>query len=132
MTASQKLKKTMIVRLAANIDPTEDEVYDNDLDTPEGVERAWERFNEKDDLHDIISEFRHGQFKTGLDCEWSRHYESEAVAAKMFDGSYVGWVRWFGGGKHGEPEAIEWIEDAYEVDCVVEMKPVHTFTKKEI
>lgn len=36
------------------------------------------------------------------------------------------------GGKHGEPEAIDWIEHAYDVECKEEEKlvVVHTFTKK--
>ncbi|WP_244097750.1 hypothetical protein [Burkholderia anthina] len=37
------------------------------------------------------------------------------MAAQAPDGSWVGWNYWYGGGKHGEPEAVEWIEDAYDV-----------------
>lgn len=34
----------------------------------------------------------------------------------MTDGSWVGWVYWYGGGKHGDPEDIEWMKDAYDLE----------------
>jgi hypothetical protein len=39
-------------------------------------------------------------------------------------------VVWFGGGKHGEPGAVEWMEDAYHLTCHEEEKlvVVRTFT----
>ena len=71
--------------------------------------------------------------ETGLKCEWSRHYESKAVAMKFPDGSWVGWTYWYGGGKHGEPSSIEWMDDAYDVDCHEEEKMVvvQTFKARE-
>lgn len=70
--------------------------------------------------------------ETGLPAPSSRHYESEAVAYQYVDGSWVGWSYWYGGGKHGEPEAIDWMEDAYDVNCTEEEKVVvvRTFTAK--
>jgi hypothetical protein len=80
---------------------------------------------------DYVSEFRESGTPTGLQCEFSRHYESDAVAAQMPDGTWVGWTYWYGGGKHGEPEAIDWMGQAYFVDCHEEekMMVVQTFTK---
>jgi hypothetical protein len=85
-----------------------------------------------DQQWDYLHEFREGSHRTGLDCDWSRHYESHAVARKLHDGTWVGWTYWYGGGKHGDPESIEWMPQAYEVDCVEEEKlvTVCTFTKK--
>jgi len=62
-----------------------------------------------------------------------RHYESKAVAMKMPDGSWIGWTYWYGGGKHGEPEAIDWMNEAYDVDCHEEEKVVvvQTFKVRE-
>jgi hypothetical protein len=82
---------------------------------------------------DGMSEVRSCGIETDLPCEWSRHYESKAVAMQMPDGSWVGWTYWYGGGKHGEPEAIDWMDEAYEVDCSEEEKVVivRTFTKPE-
>lgn len=96
--------------------------------TDEEVEELWEEC----EPYDAQYEFREGQVETGLDSESSRHYEASAVAAQTPDGSWVGWTYWYGGGKHGNPEEIDWIEYAYDVDCVSEEKlvVVHTFSKK--
>jgi hypothetical protein len=50
----------------------------------------------------------------------------------MADGSWVGWTYWSGGGKHGEPESISWMSEAYELDVKEEEKLVivQTFSKK--
>jgi hypothetical protein len=52
---------------------------------------------------------------------------------QMPDGTWVGWTYWYGGGKHGEPSAMPWIEDAYNLDCKEErvMMTKRTFTKAE-
>lgn len=87
-----------------------------------------------DDAHwDGKNEVRYCGVETGLPCPSSRHYESKAVAAQVPDGSWVGWTYWYGGGKHGEPEAIFWMEDAYDVHCHEEEKVVvvQTFTVPE-
>ena len=90
-------------------------------------------YDEDDELWDALSEVREGEVETGLPCEYSRHYESYSVAAKLPDGSWVGWTYWYGGGKHGEPESIDWMEDGYDLDCLEEVKltTVRTFTKRE-
>lgn len=72
----------------------------------------------KDDclLDDCDNETRASGEETGLPCEMSRHYESESVAINV-RGVWVGFTEWSGGGKYGEPEAIDWIEHAYFVDA---------------
>lgn len=99
--------------------------------TSENVVELYESNNEEYELQDYESAFREGTVETGLKCEWSRHYESKSVAARMPDGSWVGWTYWYGGGKHGEPESIDWIDSAYDVACTEEEKMVvvRTFTK---
>lgn len=47
---------------------------------------------------------------------WSRHFEIDAVALKIKD-QWVGWNYYYGGGKHGEPEEIDWISDARLLNC---------------
>ena len=76
--------------------------------------------------------FIEGEVETDISTEWSRHYESNGVASRMPDGSWVGWTYWYGGGKHGEPGAIDWMSEAYDLDVVEEEKIVivRTFTKK--
>lgn len=98
------------------------------------VDEAYEESECGDDcdyIQDARSEFREGQVETDIASEYSRHYESNSVAACV-NGQWVGWTYWYGGGKHGEPEAIDWIEYAYLLDCVEEQKvvTVRNFTKK--
>jgi len=97
------------------------------------VDELYDALVEAESHWDGKSEVRSGEVETGLPCDWSRHYESKAVAMKMPDGSWVGWTYWYGGGKHGEPEAIDWMEDAYDLDCREEEKTmiVRTFSKPE-
>ena len=126
MTPQQKLKHAILLKAVvfeniANPGPINaanvDQLYeDNDQD--------WE-------LQDARNEIRCSGTETGLKCDWSRNYESDAVAAQMPDGSWVGWTYWYGGGKHGEPEAVEWIAYAYDLACKEEQVTVtqRTFTK---
>jgi len=127
MNPEQRIKREIINQVIRDGDFT----YDGDI-TESNLEEIWDTlYEENDSLQDRISGFRSSGTETGLQCEYSRHYESDAVAVKLSDGTWVGWTYWYGGGKHGEPEAIEWMSDAYEVNCVEEEKlvMVQTFTK---
>lgn len=86
------------------------------------------------ELQDARNEIRKGEVETGLPCESSRHYEAKAVAAKAPDGSWVGWTYWYGGGKHGSPEEVDWMSGAYELACTEEERVVvvRTFAKVEV
>jgi len=125
-TPEQKIK-WIILELAKEQNCTQ---Y-TEVITPKNVDDLY--YEVRDDLCDVKDELREGDFKTDLPCDYSRHYENKAVAAKAPDGTYVGWTYWYGGGKHGEPEAIDWMEYAYNVDCLEEEKLVlvRTFTVKE-
>ena len=126
MTPEQKLKWAVLARVAAC----------------EGVPAPAYPCDDVDARHDALEEgarqdarndVRCGGVKTDLPCDFSRHYESKAVAMRFPDGSWVGWTYWYGGGKHGEPAAMGWMDDAYDVDCHEEEKMVvvRTFTKVE-
>ena len=86
-------------------------------------------YDEAPVLQDAKEEIRSGGFDTGFLSEWSRHYESKILADQLPDGSWVAWTYWYGGGKHGNPEEVPWMEEAFDVDCTIEMKPVNIFTK---
>ena len=126
MTPVQKIKHAILLR-AAEFDekPIETTV------TADNVDYLYGALVEADGQWDAMSETRSGEVETGLPCGWSRNYESKSVAAKMPDGSWVGWTYWYGGGKHAEPEAIDWMDDAYDLDCKEEEKvvTVRTFSK---
>lgn len=96
--------------------------------TGEEVDHLWD---EADDIYDAIYEMREGEVDTNIDAPYSRHYESKSVAVQAPNGQWVGFTHWYGGGKHGNPEEIDWIEYAYLLDCKEEEKlvKVQTFTK---
>lgn len=76
-------------------------------------------------LEDFREEVRCTGTDTGLpDLSFSRHYESSEVAAQCPDGVWVGWTYWHGGGKHGFPAEMPWMEYAYAVDVKEEEKLV--------
>lgn len=125
MTPEQKLKHLILNRYAELADEPEPENV-----TAENVDALYRAIEEP---WDARSEVRGGEVETGLRCEWSRHYEAKAVAAKYVDGSWIGWTYWYGGGKHGEPDSIDWMDSAYDLNVIEEEKvvTVRTFTKAE-
>jgi len=118
MTPQQKIKWAILNKDADFLNAPHPEV------TEKNVDALYEELEERVNHWDAMEEIRQSGEPTGLECEWSRHYESEAVAAKMPDGSWVGWTFWHGGGKHGEPEAIDWMSDAYGLECSEEERVV--------
>lgn len=129
MTPEQKLKHAVILKgiELGSIAAPDDEI------TAEHIDQLFEDLGDDYALQDAMDEIRCSGTETRLRCrQWSRHYESRAVAAHMPDGSWVGWTYWYGGGKHGEPESVEWMSDAYEVECKEEEKliVVKTFSVK--
>jgi hypothetical protein len=123
MTPEQKIKWLVLAKIASweGNKPPEYPLADIDKVYAQLTQRPW----------DAENEIREGNAETNLKCDFSRHYESKGVASKLPDGTWVGWTYWYGGGKHGEPEAIDWMEDAYDVKCVEEQKmvTVQTFSK---
>jgi hypothetical protein len=119
MTPTQKIKKHLLLRLV-----NWRNVRLPDLDTGEQIDDAYDMYSdiESDTMHDLRSEVRAGQVQTSLqpyicNARLLRDYDADMVAAQMDDGSWVGWTYWQGGGRHGEPSAIQWMEDAIELSC---------------
>ena len=129
MTPTNKIKRRILQEAIAQGDFECEGSIDNDGD----VADAYSDFDGSDACQDYESEFRCGEVETKLKCDFSSHYESKSVAAKMDDGSWVGWTYWYGGGKYGEPNAIEWIKDVYNLECVEtqEMVTVRKFNVLE-
>jgi hypothetical protein len=125
MTPEQKLKHAIIIRSA------EFEEKEPPLVTGENIDELYDELVLADEHWDALYELREGQVETNIPCESSRHYESKSVAAKMPDNSWVGWTYWFGGGKHGEPDAIDWIDETYDLECKEEevLVVVREFTR---
>jgi len=128
LTAPQKLKQWIIAKTFPKL---------RVLATPEEIDEIWEAdtLGDEDDVQEALrqkmDELRSGEHNTELPADYNRHYESRAVASEMLDGTYVGWTYWYGGGKHGEPEAMEWVEDAYDVEMTQETRVVCVFKRAD-
>jgi hypothetical protein len=128
MTPKQKIRHAILLK-------NQEWSGDNPLPaiTADNIDAVFSERNDDYELQGATDELRGGEVETGLPCASSRHYESKSVAAKMPDGSWVGWTYWYGGGKHGEPEAVEWMDDAYDLTVTEEEKvvTVRTFAAVE-
>ena len=126
MTPVQKLKWAILLKAVAF-----ENIADPGAITAENVDQLYDDNNQNWELQDARNEIRCTCQETDFPTPLSRHYECNSVAARMPDGSWVGWNYWYGGGKHGEPEAIDWMSDAYDLTCTEEqvMTTKRTFTK---
>ncbi|WP_120970832.1 hypothetical protein [Comamonas sp. lk] len=126
MTPVQKLKWAILLKAVAF-----ENIADPGAITAENVDRLYDDNNQNWELQDARNEIRCTCQETDFPTPHSRHYECNSVAARMPDGSWVGWNYWYGGGKHGEPEALDWMSDAYDLTCTEEqvMTTKRTFTK---
>lgn len=138
MTPCQKIKRDILLivqGLGANFDASESEkALIKSLDagiTAETVDAQYNELVELDMHYDYESEFRPGQVETNIPSDYSRHYETKSVAMKMTDDTWVGWTYWYGGGKHGDPGSVEWMEYAYDLEVteVEKMVVVQEFKK---
>lgn len=104
-------------------------------DDGDKINEIWELVEEyeEDGLREVIANFRGSGETTGLPERFvNMHYESEEVARQITGSDmWIGWTYWYGGGKHGYPEDMEWIDDAYLLHMTVEQRPVKVFTPLE-
>lgn len=114
MKSEYKIKKTILLDFLKD-EEAKKEFGDVSIETEEEIDALWNKAG-NGWLQDATNEFRHGEEVTGLRTEFDRNYETQAVAGQMFDGSWVGWTFWYGGGKHGQPETIEWISESYPLE----------------
>ena len=67
-------------------------------------------------IQDATQDVRSYGLETSLPAPCSRHYECEVRAIQTDDG-WIGYNYWYGGGKFGNEEEIDFISDAYHVSC---------------
>jgi hypothetical protein len=129
MNACQKVKHLIVLR-AISFGGTEDVIGGQEINAGT-IDDIYDRLCDAGLHWDAMGEVREGEFETTIPCQYSRHYESKSVASRLPDGSWVGWTYWYGGGKHGKPEAINWIEEAYDLTVTEEEKmvTVRTFAR---
>jgi len=129
MTAEQEIKREILLDaiLDSRIQP-----HPSGEITSENVD-AFYREARKHDISEYANDFRTSGTETKIKSEnWSRNYESDEVGARLKNGLWVGWTYWHGGGKHGDPESIDWMDGAYFLDVKEEEKMVivREFSKK--
>jgi len=127
LTSTQLIKKAIIQLL--NDQNYVD--YRQPVTTAEEIEAAYDLAVEKRIHWDMQEEVRSGGIETDLPAPHSRHYEVD-IHAQLIDSQWVGYNFFHGGGKHGQAESIDWMEDAFFVDCKEELVTItqRTFTKK--
>lgn len=97
------------------------------------IEETYDALMEDWELQDETNDVRCSGTETNLEAPYSRHFEANQVAMQVESGRWVSWTYWYGGGKHANPEEIDWLEGVFYVDCVEEEKTVivRTFSKQE-
>lgn len=125
MTPTQKIK-WLALAVAARWNGTSPPPY-----PCENVDDLYAEADVDDGMRDAINDVRCSGEETGLCTERAGYYENSAVAKQLPDGSWVGWTYWYGGGKHGEPESIPWMEDAYDVTAREETRVVLVFERSD-
>lgn len=114
MTAKEKIQLHICKQQNSKIETLED--VDKFIEENEGI------YNE------ILDEFRCSyHFETKLKCGYSRHYECKSVAKKLFDGTWVGFDYYYGGGKYGQPSEMPWLENAYFLKHSQQTKVIDVF-----
>ena len=111
MTAEQKVKWLILLQYRKWVPGS------IDIISEETIDDMYEELSGYDHLVDAKEEVRCSGVITDLPCPYSRHYDSDSVASQLPDGSWVGWTYWYGGGKWGCPEEIEWIGNSYVLSC---------------
>lgn len=127
MTAPQLLKAAIILK-AIEWEQTDENISSSV--SYEDIDEVYEDAYGLGILDDCDYEVRHSGIETGLPCPISRHYECDAVAIQVGD-RWVGFNYWHGGGKHSDPDSIEWIEDAYFVKATPKVITSYDFEKEE-
>lgn len=129
LTPEHYIKKAIIRDVARWETKFADEPYD----TPDEIEAVYQQIVDEQYDQDVRYEMRSGEFETNIQPDWSRHYLSKSVGMEI-DDKIIGWTYWFGGSKHAEPAAIDWMGDAYFLELVKEETKtiiVREFKKKE-
>ena len=128
LTAQELIYKSMVYECYKR----EDNFNFTDYCEEESYKDLWYKVKEKYDCcYEIEFEFREG-VETNLSPKTSsRHYEIE-VRAMEVDGVWVAWDFYYGGGKHGEPEAFDWISNARIVECEEKVVTKVEYRFKEI
>lgn len=84
-----------------------------------------------DIVREVVNELRYGEFNLSDEVDEDRYYSNREVGSSItgLEDTYLAWTYYFGGGKWGEPEAVEWMDDCYLVVEKEEVKLVKVYEK---
>lgn len=130
LTAQEMIYKHMINVVSKNNSRITDFIAE--YEDQEDYEVIWDDIKSQfDEAYEVEYETRHGTEKPNLEPKtYSRHYEVEVRAIQVED-VWVAWDFYYGGGKHGEPEAFDWISKARIVECEEKIVTKVEYTFKE-
>lgn len=131
LTAEEKLKHLIVIKANELEESDNLSIYEDK--TSEEIEELYDSLCEEGLNYDAENQIREGEFETNIPCDYSRHYENKSVGVQYIDDTWIGWTYWYGGGKHGNPEEIPWMDNVYDINCTEEEKLVivRSFSKKE-
>lgn len=131
LTAQEMIYKHMINVVSENNSRITDFIAE--YEDQEDYEAIWDDVDDQfDEAYEVKYETRYGTEEPNLEPKtYSRHYEVEVRAIKVED-VWVAWDFYYGGGKHGEPEAFDWISNARIVECEEKVVTKVEYTFKEI
>ena len=131
LTAQELIYKHMINIVSKNNSRIIDFIAE--YEDQEDFEVIWDDVKSQfDEAYEVEYETRYGTEEPNLEPKtYSRHYEVEARAIKVED-VWVAWDFYYGGGKHGEPEAFDWISNTRIVECEEKVVTKVEYTFKEL
>lgn len=135
MNASYRIKAQILGEVFFDADAGYTPEFHNEAQIDDQISELTSR--QLDHYQEVEQELRECGVRSSLgsvDMPWelvklTRHYEDEERALLLKDGTWVGYTYWSGGGKHGEPECIEWVEYAYDLETWEELEPVRKFRR---
>jgi hypothetical protein len=130
MTPEQRIKREILVRAEERQKKWGESVTLPDL-TDENIDAVYDELRDEwcDTVSDEEMDFRGDGVVTDITPKPSWYFAAESHAIKLQDGGWVGWTFYYGGGKHDEPDAVDWMPDAYEVEMTEETKVVQVFRR---
>ncbi len=130
LTAQELIYKQMIQVVSEDNSRITDFVAE--FEDQESYESIWYDIkSEFDEAYELEYEMREGLEINLPSKTSSRHYEIDVHAMEV-DDIWVAWDYYYGGGKHGEPEAFDWISNARIVQCEEKIVTKVKYTFKEI